>query len=207
MPLAGPVRPLRDTIPQAFTPAALKSAKDPVRDGLTHRPAGHFQSRTRQQPPPITQPSRSTGPWPACLRVVLMCSLRAGQIGGRIPVLRLADTGTRDQGQQHRTQAGCNDRGDAPTYIRLKPLLPPMYAGQGPVLRVIMRLGPRPLTDAERLCLATITTAGLPCMIAPSPELAPNHRPSQTHHGAPGLGPRAAAWRSCFRRIPAWASA
>ena len=122
-------------------------------------------------------------------------------------LIRPAGTATRNQGQQHRTQAGYNDGGDAPAYIRLKPLRPLMYAGQGPVLRVIMRLGPRPLTDAEPSCLTTITVARLPCMIAPNPGLAPNHRPPHSHHGAPGLGPRADAWSPCFLQEPARSAA
>ena len=55
-------------------------------------------------------------------------------------VIRHVDTATRDHERQHRTQAECNDGTAAPASIHHKSFRPPMYAGQGPVLRVIMRL-------------------------------------------------------------------
>ncbi len=87
-------------------------------------------------PLPITNPPRSTGPWPACIRELAMCSPYASPIGGRAPGLRLAGTATRDHVGQLRAPAGYGDNVDAPAYSGLKDLRPPRHAGQGPVLRV-----------------------------------------------------------------------
>ena len=109
-----------------------------------HRPIAvndRSKPRTRPKPPPTTKPPRSTGPWPACRRAASMLSPNISVHVGMIPVKRPVDPATHDHSRRCRAQAEYNDGAAALAHLRLKNLRPLMYAGQGPVLRVIMRLG------------------------------------------------------------------
>ncbi len=104
---------------------------------------GHFQSRTRQQALPITQPPRSTGPWPACSRVEVMLSPNPSLGVGMMPIIRPVDPATRDHERQRRTQAR------AQRWCRRPGLYPPQTSPPANVR------GPRPGTPGNNAAWAT----------------------------------------------------